>query len=210
MWWDNCTGSLQYPAGLCSDFEGVPPLNAYSKMICRFLWKCSREEKLSITKEGGSENTFSVKFWKVNETTKYGKVVPDGKNILEEFHLITFVQDVLIWMTYINCILKLTALPTAAHGNLPGAGRVSVLSVQVQAQPGWGWEPFCCFLEEKSMVALDTARKCPLRAASEPPGSSVLGPLSCTNIIPMQQRGGMDGHSNALGRIWWAESKKES
>lgn len=68
-------------------------------------------------------------------------------------------------MTYINCILKLTALPTAAHGNLPGAGRVSVLSVQVQAQPGWGWEPFCCFLEEKSMVALNTARKCPLRAA---------------------------------------------
>lgn len=68
-------------------------------------------------------------------------------------------------MTYINCILKLTALPTAAHGKLPGAGRVSVLSVQVQAQPGWGWEPFCCFLEEKSMVALNTARKCPLRAA---------------------------------------------
>lgn len=48
QWWDvmgsQCSGSLQYPPGLCSDFEWLPPLNAYSKMICRFLWKCSGEE----------------------------------------------------------------------------------------------------------------------------------------------------------------------
>lgn len=79
--------------------------------------------KPSITKEKRSENTFSVKFWKVSETTKYGKVVPDGRNVLEELHLITFVQDVLIWMTYINCILKLTVLSTEINVKLPGAGK---------------------------------------------------------------------------------------
>lgn len=147
-----------------------------------------------------SENTFSVTFWKVNETTKYGKVVPDGKNILEEFHLITFVQDVLIWMTYINCILKLTALPTAANGKLPGAGK-GLSAFSSSASTAWmGLRAFLLFSWGKiSMVPLDTARKCPLRAALGPPGFSVIGPVSCPKTTPMHQRGGM-ARSQCLGK----------
>lgn len=50
------------------------------------------------------------------------KVVPDGKNILEKFHLITFMQDGLISKTSIKRILKLTILPTEGNVKLPGAG----------------------------------------------------------------------------------------
>lgn len=83
--------------------------------------KSAAEMKTKHYQRRISENTFSVKIWKVSETTKYCRAVPDGKKVLEKFHLITFVQDVLIWTTYINCILKLTVLPTEVNVKLPGA-----------------------------------------------------------------------------------------
>lgn len=49
------------------------------------------------------------------------------------------------------------------------------------------------------MVPHNTARKCPLRAASGPPGSAVLGLPSCTRTIPTSQRGGM-ARSQCLGK----------
>lgn len=92
QWWDvmasQCTGSLQYPPGLCSDFEGLPPLNAYSKMICRFLWRCSGEEKLSITKEGEKKKVkihFQLNFEKSMRQQNMRKLFQMARTYLRNF-----------------------------------------------------------------------------------------------------------------------------
>lgn len=148
------------------------------------LYRCAVEMKTKHYQRGGggSENTFSVKFWKVNETTKYGKVVPDGRNILEEFHLITFMQDVLIWMTYINCILKLTVLPTEANTKLPGAGKGLGVFTSSASTVCVEQTVFLLFSWGKAIVYQDILQEhihfeSSLKAIY-PPGSSVLCPLS--------------------------------